>query len=98
MKYTRREIEQVASADMMFFAADFGNGLVLQNISRLVKVGMRMCRGNLVALDIRLARNGPFWREAAIRRSGEVRKAPIATSRCYSLASPACAPTGTGER
>ena len=37
---------------MMFFAVDFGNGLALQNIGRLLKVGMRMRRGTLVALEI----------------------------------------------
>jgi hypothetical protein len=79
MKYTRREIEQVAGADMMFFAADFGNGFALQNIGRLLKVGMRMCRGNLVALDIRLERNGPFWREADIRPDDGVRNLLIAS-------------------
>ena len=30
----------------MFFAFDFGNGLALQNIGRLLKVGMRMRRGS----------------------------------------------------
>jgi len=28
---------------------------------------------------------GSYWRDADIRRSGEVRKAPIATSRCFCL-------------
>ena len=66
IKYTRRKDGASRQREHDVLCADFGNGLARQNIGRLLKVGMRMCRGNLIALDIRLARNGPFWREAAI--------------------------------